>query len=97
MTNQRLTQVLNHCQRAGIHQNPKENLKLQKYTFNLDKRQKETKKTKQKRFLYNFIDNMRLKTLSTIVNRGLWYSGGPERPKVSWKQKKFFLKNSSKE
>jgi hypothetical protein len=45
--------------------------KAPKYTFNLDKRQKETNTTIQKRFLYNFIENMRLKTLSTIVNKGI--------------------------
>jgi hypothetical protein len=35
---------------------------------------------------------MRPKSCPTIVNKGLWYSGGPEKPKVSWKKIICFLK-----
>jgi hypothetical protein len=43
-TTKRLTQVLNHCQKAGIHQNPKENLKLKRTPSTLIKDRKRQRK-----------------------------------------------------
>jgi len=75
---------------VGIHQNTKEKLKLKSTPSTLIKYIKRQRKLNKKIFIYKFISNMRLKYLSTTVIRDLWYSGGHERPRVSWKQKNFF-------
>jgi hypothetical protein len=89
-TNKRLFQVLEHFQRAGIQKNPEESLKLVNKPSNFEKN-REIKKTIQKRWYCNIIDKLRLKPCQIVVNRGPWDSGGREKPRVSWKSGRFFF------